>query len=322
MTPLAELLQVEKRYGRVPALRGVSFAVHRGEVHCLLGDNGAGKSTLIKILAGVFPPDQGEYRFEGRTVRLRSPREALDLGIATVFQDLALLPLMSVLRNFILGREPVGRLGVLDLREAERQVRTSLERLGIALDDLHRPVGMLSGGQRQAVAIARAVHFGAKLLILDEPTSALDPVLRERLRLEVRALLKETGVTAIHVTHDPEEAMLLGDRVGVMSKGRLLEVDTPRRLYREPRTLAAFLAFGRANLLPEDGHLLAFRYEEVHLGGPLEALVLERREVRGEVLCRVRLPQGEAWVRLEGSPGERVRLGLAQIRRFPMEELS
>jgi ABC-type Fe3+/spermidine/putrescine transport system ATPase subunit len=232
-------------------------------------------------------------------------------GVAYVFQDLGLWPHLTALEHLLLVMprpDPKEALGLL-------------ERVGLGGLEGRKPQE-LSGGQRQRVALARALARKPQVILMDEPYSALDPVLRERLRLEVRALLKETGVTAIHVTHDPEEAMLLGDRVGVMSKGRLLEVDTPRRLYREPQTLAAFLAFGRANLLPENGHLLAFRYEEVHLGGPLEALVLERREVRGEVLCRVRLPQGEAWVRLEGSPGERVRLGLAQMRRFPMEELS
>jgi simple sugar transport system ATP-binding protein len=250
MTPLAELLQVEKRYGRVPALRGVSFAVHRGEVHCLLGDNGAGKSTLIKILAGVFPPDRGEYRFEGRTVRLRSPREALDLGIATVFQDLALLPLMSVLRNFILGREPVGRLGVLDLREAERQVRTSLERLGIALDDLHRPVGMLSGGQRQAVAIARAVHFGAKLLILDEPTSALG-VRQAAQVLQVIRRMKEVGVGVVFITHSPLHALAVGDRFTVLFQGESL--GTFSRGEVDERELTRLMAGGKALELEVEG---------------------------------------------------------------------
>lgn len=221
MTPIAELRNVEKRFGRVYALRGISFSVHRGEVHCLLGDNGAGKTTLIKILSGVFPPDSGEYLFDGRSVRLASPREAMTLGIAVVYQDLALLPLMSVLRNFILGREPTGRMGLLDLRKAEEWVRESLARLGISLDDVHRPLGLLSGGQRQAVAIARAVFFGAKLLILDEPTSALG-VRQAAQVLEVIRRMKEMGVGVVFITHNPLHALAVGDRFTVLFQGESL----------------------------------------------------------------------------------------------------
>lgn len=245
MTPLAELKGVEKRFGVVPALKGVSFAVQKGEVHCLLGDNGAGKSTLIKILAGVFPPDRGEYYFEGRPVLFRSPREAMRLGIATVYQDLALLPLMSVLRNFVLGREPVKFLGVLDLKEAERRVRESLERLGVALDDLHRPVGMLSGGQRQAVAIARAVHWGAKLLILDEPTSALG--VRQALQvLEVIRRMKEVGVGVVFITHNPLHALEVGDRFTVLFQGESLGTFARREI--EEHELTRLMAGGRVRV--------------------------------------------------------------------------
>jgi ABC-type Fe3+/spermidine/putrescine transport system ATPase subunit len=305
---MVSLLGLEKSFAPGQGVFGVDLEVAEGEVLALLGPSGSGKSTLLNLVAGLLFPDRGRILLGGREVTRWPPERR---GVAYVFQDLGLWPHLTALEHLLLVMprpDPKEALGLL-------------ERVGLGGLEGRKPQE-LSGGQRQRVALARALARRPQVILMDEPYSALDPVLRERLRLEVRALLKETGVTAIHVTHDPEEAMLLGDRVGVMSKGRLLEVDTPRRLYREPRTLAAFLAFGRANLLPEDGHLLAFRYEEVHLGGPLEALVLERREVRGEVLCRVRLPQGEAWVRLEGSPGERVRLGLAQMRRFPMEELS
>lgn len=203
MRPLVELRGVEKRFGRVVALRGVTFDLYPGEIHCLLGDNGAGKSTLIKILSGVFPPSAGEILFQGTPIRLSSPREALALGIATVYQDLALLPLMSVLRNFILGREPLrNRLGILDLSQAEEAVRRSLEELGIDLADLHQPVGLLSGGQRQAVAIARAVYRGAKVLILDEPTSALG-VRQAAQVLRVMERMREKGIGVVFITHNP-----------------------------------------------------------------------------------------------------------------------
>lgn len=222
MRPLVELRGVEKRFGRVVALRGVTFDLYPGEIHCLLGDNGAGKSTLIKILSGVFPPSAGEILFQGTPIRLSSPREALALGIATVYQDLALLPLMSVLRNFILGREPLrNRLGILDLSQAEEAVRRSLEELGIDLADLHQPVGLLSGGQRQAVAIARAVYRGAKVLILDEPTSALG-VRQAAQVLRVMERMREKGIGVVFITHNPLHALAVGDRFTVLFQGESL----------------------------------------------------------------------------------------------------
>lgn len=222
MKPLVELRGVEKRFGRVVALRGVTFDLYPGEIHCLLGDNGAGKSTLIKILSGVFPPSAGEILFQGTPIRLSSPREALALGIATVYQDLALLPLMSVLRNFILGREPLRNgLGILDLSQAEEAVRRSLEELGIDLADLHQPVGLLSGGQRQAVAIARAVYRGAKVLILDEPTSALG-VRQAAQVLRVMERMREKGIGVVFITHNPLHALAVGDRFTVLFQGESL----------------------------------------------------------------------------------------------------
>jgi ABC-type Fe3+/spermidine/putrescine transport system ATPase subunit len=303
---MVSLQGLEKGFAPGQGVFGVDLEVAEGEVLALLGPSGSGKSTLLNLVAGLLLPDRGRILLGGREVTRWPPERR---GVAYVFQDLGLWPHLTALEHLLLVMP----------RPDPKEAQGLLERVGLGGLEGRKPQE-LSGGQRQRVALARALARRPQVILLDEPYSALDPVLRERLRLEVRALLKETGVTAIHVTHDPEEAMLLGDRVGVMSKGRLLEVGTPQGLYREPRTLAAFLAFGRTNLLPEDGHLLGFRYEEVRLGGPLEALVLERREVRGEVLCRVRLPQGEAWVRLEGNPGERVRLGLARVRHFPMEE--
>ncbi len=222
MKPLVELRGVEKRFGQVVALKGVSFDLFPGEIHCLLGDNGAGKSTLIKILSGVFPPTSGEFLFEGQPVRLSSPREALSLGIATVYQDLALLPLMSVLRNFILGREPLGKwLGILDLPRAAEAVRRHLEELGIHLTDLRQPVGTLSGGQRQAIAIARAVFLGAKVLILDEPTSALG-VRQAAQVLKVMERMRDRGIGVVFITHNPLHALAVGDRFTVLFQGESL----------------------------------------------------------------------------------------------------
>ncbi len=248
MRPLAELQGVEKRFGQVVALKGVSFQVFPGEVHCLLGDNGAGKSTLIKILSGVFPPDRGLYLFEGVPVRLTSPREAMALGIATVYQDLALLPLMSVLRNFILGREPTGPWGLLDLRRAEAEACQRLGELGVELGDLHQPVSALSGGQRQALAIARAVHPGVKLLILDEPTSALG-VRQAAQVLEVIRRLRERGLGVVFITHNPLHALSVGDRFTVLFQGESL--GTYGRDQLDPASLARLMA-GKAEALEVD----------------------------------------------------------------------
>ena len=176
MEPIIELRDIEKSFGKVNALQGISLKVHPAEVHCLLGDNGAGKSTMIKILSGVHQPTKGEFLFANKPVSLESPREALDLGIATVFQDLAMLPLMSITRNFFLGREPkksFGPLKVFDTATAATTTLEELRKIGIKLRDTEQTVGTLSGGERQAVAIARAVYFGAKVLILDERQRAI-----------------------------------------------------------------------------------------------------------------------------------------------------
>ena len=176
MTPLIEVEGVSKYFGQVIALKDISMSVDAGEVLCLLGDNGAGKSTLIKTLSGVHRHDEGRMLIEGEEVKFNSPRDALDRGIATVFQDLAMIPLMGISRNFFLGREPTKGFGPFkryDAAHADRVTREEMQGMGIDIRDPSQPVGTLSGGERQSVAIARAVHFGAKVLILDEPTSAL-----------------------------------------------------------------------------------------------------------------------------------------------------
>ncbi len=220
--PLMELRDVCKFFGGVIALNEVSFAVEPGEVHCLLGDNGAGKSTLIKILSGVHRPSRGEILIRAEPVVLRSPKDALDRGIATVYQDLALVPLMSVARNFFLGREPVRRVGPLRLFDVEHAKATTLAALaemGITLRDADQPVGTLSGGERQCVAIARAVYFGAKVLILDEPTSALG-VHQASVVLKLVAQARARGIGVVFISHNVHHAYAIGDRFTVLNRGR------------------------------------------------------------------------------------------------------
>ena len=220
---LLELDNVSKFFGSVIALKDVSLAVDAGTVTCVLGDNGAGKSTLIKILSGVHRNDAGEYRVEGRSVSFTSPRDALGAGIASVFQDLATVPLMSIWRNFFLGSEPTQGYGPFrrfDVATAKAQVRTELSNMGIDVRDPDQTVGTLSGGERQAVAIARAVHFGAKVLILDEPTSALG-VKQSGVVLRYVRQARERGVGVVLITHNPHHAYMVGDRFYLLNRGRL-----------------------------------------------------------------------------------------------------
>lgn len=221
--PLLEAIDVVKRFGRVTALEGVSFAVHRGEIVCLLGDNGAGKSTLVKILTGVEAPTAGELRMDGAPVAFAFPGEARERGIATVHQDLGLVPLLAVWRNFVLGSEPAhgrGPFRYLDVRAGERLARERLAILGIDVGDTRRAAGTLSGGERQAVAIARALHFGARILILDEPTAALG-VRQAAMVLDQVARARARGVGVVLVTHNPQHAAPLGDRFVILRRGRV-----------------------------------------------------------------------------------------------------
>ncbi|MFI1581380.1 ATP-binding cassette domain-containing protein [Embleya sp. NPDC020630] len=219
---LLELRGVGKRFGNVIALDDVSTSVDAGEVTCVLGDNGAGKSTFIKILAGVHANDSGEYLVEGAPVHFHSPRQALDRGIATVYQDLAVVPLMSVWRNFFLGSEPRkgrGPFARLDIAQARAGARRALLDMGIDLRDVEQPVGTLSGGERQCVAIARAVHFGAKVLILDEPTAALG-VKQAGTVLRYIARARDRGLGVVFITHNPHHAHPVGDRFLLLNRGR------------------------------------------------------------------------------------------------------
>ena len=222
--PLIEVRRIVKHFGQVVALNGVSLAVHAGEVLCLLGDNGAGKSTLIKTLSGVHRPTAGEFYVCGRPASFSSPRDALDAGIATVYQDLAMIPLMSISRNFFMGREPtrsVGPFRLLDQAHCDRVTRAELAAIGIDVRDPHQAVGTLSGGERQCVAIARAVHFGARVLILDEPTSALG-VAQTAMVLRYISQVSAKGLGVIFITHNVRHAYAVAQRFTVLNRGQTL----------------------------------------------------------------------------------------------------
>jgi simple sugar transport system ATP-binding protein len=222
--PLLEVRNLSKYYGNVIALRAVTTTVQAGQVTCVLGDNGAGKSSFIKILSGVHRPDEGEVLLDGEEVSFASPRDALDRGIATVYQDLAVVPLMSVWRNFWLGDEPkrgVWPVRWIDIPKSKRIAKEELLKMGIDIRDLEQTVGTLSGGERQSVAIARAAYFGARVLILDEPTSALG--VKQSgvvLRYIVEAARRNLGV--IFITHNPHHAFPVGDRFLILNRGQSL----------------------------------------------------------------------------------------------------
>ncbi|MGI8530013.1 MAG: ATP-binding cassette domain-containing protein [Geodermatophilaceae bacterium] len=223
-TPLLEVRGLGKRYGGVVALQGISATVNSGEVTCVLGDNGAGKSTLIRILSGVVTHDQGQYLVAGKRVKFSSPRQALDRGIATVFQDLAVVPLMSIWRNFFLGSEPTRGIWPfrrLDIEHAQDVTVAELARFGLDVQDPHQPVGTLSGGERQCVAIARAVYFGARVLIMDEPTASLG-VKQAGMVLRHVVQARERGLGVIFITHNPRHAYPVGDRFIMLNRGAMV----------------------------------------------------------------------------------------------------
>ncbi|MGO1538510.1 MAG: ATP-binding cassette domain-containing protein [Leucobacter sp.] len=220
-TPLVELRDAGKFYGNIIALRDVSLKVGAGEVMCVLGDNGAGKSTLIKIIAGLHQHDEGVFEIEGEPVQLASPREALKHGIATVYQDLAVAPLMPVWRNFFLGSEVTkgwGPFKQLDVAFMKKTAKAELLAMGIDLRDVDQPIGTLSGGERQCVAIARAVYFGAKVLILDEPTAALG-VKQSGVVLRYVIQARDRGLGVVFITHNPHHAFPVGDRFLLLKRG-------------------------------------------------------------------------------------------------------
>ncbi len=218
---LLELENISKYYGNIIALSGVSTSVAAGEVTCVLGDNGAGKSSLIKILSGVHQPSEGSIRMNGKEASFGSPRDSLDHGIATVYQDLAMVPLMSVWRNFFLGSEPtkgIGPFKYIDIAKAKQITKDELTKMGIDIRDTEQPVGTLSGGERQSVAIARAGYFGAKVLILDEPTSALG-VKQSGVVLKRIVEARNNGLAVIFITHNPRHAYPVGNRFLILNRG-------------------------------------------------------------------------------------------------------
>ena len=221
--PLLEARGIVKSFGRVRALRGASFTVHQGEVVALIGDNGAGKSTLVKTLSGVHEPDEGEIRFEGATVTIPTPHAARDLGIETVYQDLALAPDLESSANLFLGREAtrsglLGKLGFLDKGEMRRRTQEAFRQLGVGVQDATAAVATLSGGQRQGVAVARAVTWAGKVVFMDEPTAALG-VVQTRNVLDLIKRVRETGLAVVLISHNMPEVMEVSDRVEVLRLG-------------------------------------------------------------------------------------------------------
>jgi simple sugar transport system ATP-binding protein len=242
---IIDMKNIEKHFGSVIALAGVSVDVFAGECHCLLGDNGAGKSTFIKTMSGVHKPSAGEILFEGKHMDFDSPRDSIDAGIATVYQDLAMIPLMSVARNFFMGNEPTKKVfGVnfFDHEKANDVTMTEMKGMGINLRSPDQAVGTLSGGERQTVAIARAVHFGAKVLILDEPTSALG-VRQTANVLSTIDRVRSQGIGVVFITHNVRHAMAVGDRFSVLNRGKTL--GTAKRGDITPEELQDLMAGGQ-----------------------------------------------------------------------------
>ena len=243
--PIIRMQNIEKHFGSVIALAGVSVDVIAGECHCLLGDNGAGKSTFIKTMSGVHKPTKGEIIFEGKPMHFEDPRDAISAGIATVHQHLAMIPLMSVSRNFFMGNEPTKKIAGIrffDHAYANQVTMEEMSKMGINLRGPDQAVGTLSGGERQTVAIARAVHFGAKVLILDEPTSALGVRQTSNVLATIDKVRKQ-GIAVVFITHNVRHAMAVGDRFTVLNRGQTL--GTAMRGEITPEELQDLMAGGQ-----------------------------------------------------------------------------
>ena len=225
--PILSLRGIGKSYGAVNAVIDVDLDIMRGEVIAICGDNGAGKSSLIKIISGAEEPTSGQICFNGKDVSFRSPSDALEQGVATIYQDLALAPRLSIVQNIFLGSELVrplipSLLSVLDKRKMAEQALTYLQRLNPSLTDVNRPVQSLSGGQRQAIAIARALRWNASVIIMDEPTAALG-VKETAQVIDLVRRLKDEGRTIILISHSMRDVIALADRAIIMSGGRKIE---------------------------------------------------------------------------------------------------
>ncbi|MEM1163864.1 MAG: ATP-binding cassette domain-containing protein [Pseudomonadota bacterium] len=243
--PIIQMKNIEKHFGSVIALAGVSVDVYPGECHCLLGDNGAGKSTFIKTMSGVHKPTAGEIEFEGRPLQFDDPRDAISAGIATVHQHLAMIPLMSVARNFFMGNEPVKKVAGIPFYDHDYANSVTMEemrKMGINLRGPDQAVGTLSGGERQTVAIARAVYFGAKVLILDEPTSALGVRQTSNVLATIDRVRKQ-DIAVVFITHNVRHAMAVGDRFTVLNRGKTL--GTAQRGQITPEELQDMMAGGQ-----------------------------------------------------------------------------
>ena len=221
--PLFALRGVKKRFGAVQALRGLDFEVRAGEVLALVGDNGAGKSTLVKTIAGIYQPDEGEYFFEGRPVSVTGPHDSTSLGIATVYQDLALCDNLDVVSNLFLGHESIsggaGRVArVLDETSMEHRSHELLDQLAVSIPNVRLEVGTLSGGQRQQVAVARSLLGEPKMVLLDEPTAALG-VAQTAQVLQLIKRLRERGLAVVVISHNMADVFEVADRIFVMRLG-------------------------------------------------------------------------------------------------------
>ena len=298
--PLIDVRDISKHFGSVIALNGVSMVVGAAEVHCLLGDNGAGKSTLIKTLSGVYTPSAGEIVMEGKPVVFHGPRDALDHGIATVYQDLAMIPLMSITRNFFMGREIAAIKGKgvterFDIKRANTVAKEEMAKIGIDVRDPTQAVGTLSGGERQCVAIARAVYFGAKVLILDEPTSALG-VKQASVVLRYVAQARARRLGVIFITHNVHHAWAVGDKFTVLNRGRTLGTFAKGEIAREE--LLNMMAGGKE----------------------LEELGTELEEFARADAAKGRESPLEAGAAAERAMAETLRAEVAEDQRFAAEE--
>lgn len=257
-TPIIKTEGLTKKFGPFTALNGIDLDIHKGEIHALLGDNGAGKSTLIKILSGVHEPTSGTIYVEGKASKFRSPRDAAIAGIGTVYQDLAVNPLMSVTRNFFMGRELLRGpkpFGAMRMDEMDQITHDEMVKIGIDISDPSQAVGTMSGGQRQTLAIARAIYFGAKVLILDEPTSALGQKQQMEVLKTMMRVRQRGDIAIIFITHNEVHSKLVADRFTFLALGEVIGSGT------------------KAELAGEDiRHLMAGGVELADLAGELAAI--------------------------------------------------